>query len=73
MKALILFGVSVVLSPGTALANPEPLSGAQNISDCKSGVFITFAWKHPAAWRPLTRGNVRAAGYLNFGTGNRAE
>ena len=42
MKALILFGVSVLLSLGIVLANPEPLPGAQNASDGN--------WKNPSAW-----------------------
>ena len=51
MKALILFGVSLVLGLGMVLGNPEPLSGAQNASDCEVEDFITLAWKHPSAWR----------------------
>ena len=48
MKALTLFAVSVVLSLGMVLANPEPLSGTQNDSDGN--------WKNPSAWDRVRRG-----------------
>lgn len=48
MKALILIGVSVVLGLGMVLANSEPLSGAQNVSDGN--------WKNPSAWNRVKDG-----------------
>lgn len=38
------------------LANPDPLYGAQDASDCEVGVFVTFAWKHPSAWTLVRSG-----------------
>ena len=48
MKALTLFAVSVVLSLGMVLANPDTLSGAQNPADGN--------WKTPAAWNKIKPG-----------------
>ena len=42
MKSHALLVVSILLSLGTVLANPDPLSGAQNPSDEN--------WKNPSAW-----------------------
>ena len=48
MQALTLFAVSVVLSLGIVLANPDTLSGAQNPADGN--------WKTPTAWNRVKVG-----------------